>query len=264
MAVWELLSSVSAFGDYRGRGATVKERPILFQGAMVNALLEERKTQTRRIVKPMRGHQSTWLTVEKLSRSPRAKIARTNPENWFGAQFAHPLAGQFAHGVWNEEWSPYCWVKCPYGEPGDRLWSRESLTRPDGDPWLYSADNYPVMVDAANETAMLTWAHHKEQDYCPSIHMPRWASRIRRELTDVGVQRLNEITDEDALAEGVAPHPSGGFHVPGIAHPNEAFPYLSRPTPREMFAALWDCVNGPGAWLKNEWVWVLSLRKVNA
>lgn len=110
------------------------------------------------------------------------------------------------------------WLKV---KNGDHLWVREHLRRPDGDPWLYAADNQPVMVAKATETAMVAWAHHKEQDYCPSIHMPRWASRITLEaLEDARMERLWDISDEDARREG-----------------------MESCTPADQFRALWDTLH---------------------
>jgi len=93
---------------------------------------------------------------------------------------------------------------------GDRLWCREHLVLPDVYPWLYAADRQPVMVEAKDETAMLVWAHHKQQDYCPSIHMPRFASRILLECQeDARQEQLQDITEEDAQREGVEKSRSG-------------------------------------------------------
>lgn len=244
----------------------MKERPILFQGAMVRALLDGRKTQTRRLVKPMPGHQSTWLTVEKLSRSPRAMIARTNPENWFGAQFAHPLAGQFAHGVQNEEWSPLCWVKCPYGEPGDRLWVREAW-------WHHKSSAIEQAGFVGGSVCNLDRKgcdFHPNQDFDPakypelwrkrpSIHMPRWASRITLEITDVRVQRLHEISETDSLAEGIRQMRDGSGTFVGREGPGKLVtPWL---TAKEAYFDLWDDINGHGAWRENPWTWAISFRE---
>lgn len=90
---------------------------------------------------------------------------------------------------------------CPYGKPGDRLYIKEGLRR-HGERWFYAADNAPVQVLSKFKSDMLAWAHHKEQDFSTARFMPRWAARIFIELTDVRVERLQEISDADALAEG--------------------------------------------------------------
>jgi hypothetical protein len=152
----------------------MSEKPILFSGDMIRALLDGRKTQTRRMVTPMRGQQSKWLTVDLLNRSPRAEIAYTNPDRRFGAQMEHPRGG------------PLTWIECPYGRPGDQLWVRENgcerpertprMMREGADTWkpyYYDADGY-VGPDAADLKA---WGFKRR----PSIHMPAGlrASRSR-------------------------------------------------------------------------------------
>lgn len=93
------------------------------------------------------------------------------------------------------------WLKV---KAGDVLWCRETLRLPDGEPWVYEADHQAVMVSKEDETAMLVWAHHKDQDYCSSMFMPRWACRIALECEeDARLERLQDITEEDAIAEGV-------------------------------------------------------------
>jgi hypothetical protein len=199
-----------------------REKPILFSAPMVRAILEGRKTQTRRVVK------------------------------------ASPIASGVGWNVW---WSDkmeaqvqdaaFIRLHCPFGVPGDRLWVRETLQRPDGDPWLYTADRQPVMVAWEDETPMLVWAHHKEQDYCPSIHMPRWASRITLEITDVRVQRVQEISEEDARSEGCEPPPLETCGVPGE-------------WAKVNFELLWDHINekrGFG-WAANPWVWCVGFQRV--
>lgn len=95
-------------------------------------------------------------------------------------------------------------AKCPYGRPGDVLWVRETLRRVNG-LWVYAADHSPVVVDKAHQSAMVVWTHHKDRDYCPSIHMPRWAARVLLTVKDVRVERVQDITESDAAAEGVEP-----------------------------------------------------------
>jgi hypothetical protein len=136
-----------------------------------------------------------------------------------------------------------------------RLWVRENMIRPDGDPWLYAADKQPVMVSREDETAMLVWAHHKEQDHCPSIHMRRWASRITLKVTEVRVERVQAISEEDARAEGCdyddMPEPPPGFREE------------DRPTASREFQCLWDSINAKKyPWSLNPWVWCVSFRRV--
>lgn len=133
--------------------------------------------------------------------------------------------------------------------PGDRLWVKENFA------YVGTSDPGFLLYAA-------TWQQDAGRYRCenipdkppkwrPSIHMPRALSRITLTVTGVRSQNLHEITDEDATAEGIIERENGGWHVPGVEHDNQDFPYLSRPTPREMYAALWDTLHGGGAWLSD-------------
>jgi hypothetical protein len=139
---------------------------------------------------------------------------------------------------------------------GDRLWVRETLRRPDGDPWVYEADDQPVMVSKEDETAMLTWVHHKKKDYCPSIHMHRWACRILLEVTeDVKPERLQEITDFEAVREGIKPCEFFEQH---------GFCSLHIGSPRLEFSRLWrDLHWKPGErWENDPTVYRIAFRRI--
>jgi hypothetical protein len=151
---------------------------------------------------------------------------------------------------------------------GDRLWVRESIYAGDSN-YYFAADKHGVGTDRYLTLREIQRPRHGGIKNVNSIHMPRAVSRLILEITATRIERLNDITDEDALAEGVtlkgdvAPG-IAEYHVPGVEHPNKDFPYLSRMTPREMFAALWDVIHGSGAWLKNPEVVVLSFKKENS
>ena len=221
-----------------------RERPILFSSPMVRAILSDAKVQTRRIVKPQPVDYDFGVG------EPRFRPAFTEPDI---------IPGYKATGIEHEP----CYLKKKPFIAGDHLWVREGLHRPDGDPWLYRADDLPVMVDKAEETAMLVWAHHKEQNYCPGIHAPRWASRITLEITGVRIERLNCITESDALAEGIH-----RFKLPN----GNVYGYDPRGTPGKMvmdsatdaYAALWEKINGAGSWKINPFVWVVSFKRIDA
>jgi hypothetical protein len=211
----------------------VKERPILFRPEIVRAILEGRKTVTRRVVEPQPEVDLVELpdTYE--------------PEGWFKPGHS---------GRWSEEGAEgdRIW-RCPYGVPGDRLWVRErwqmghymggdepatsyTLLRPTGSTdrdgrVFYAADGNPNVP---------RWR--------PSIYMPRWASRLTLEVTDVGVERVRDITEADALAEG----------CPGNLFPEE--------TPLAEFRRLWGAINGPRGfgWDANPWVWVVRFKVAEA
>jgi len=200
----------------------MKTKPILFSGAMVRALLAGTKTQTRRL----------------LRTSPHVK---GEPER------AHAGCG----GGWHFTRPGGCeWhVDCPYGVPGDRLWVRESIELHHVDPETERAIVFYV-ADGAPCFAIDTWCWQRAR--LPSIHMPFGVRRITLEVTDVRVERLMDISEDDARAEGVEPD----F---GNAHTCASRDY------RRTFERLWHEINGKRApWESNPWVWVVSFKRVDA
>ena len=211
---------------------TIKERPILFLAPMVRAILEGRKTVTRRPVKATKAHADGFMMLD------HGKGWR--PYNAFG------------DFVSDHEGMEYP-IACPYGKLGDRLWVRETCFINDyreasvpeqerADCEIhYRADGIP---DFEGEEELIRWR--------PSIHMPRWASRILLEVTDVRVERLQDITEEQALAEGIKKHSDGGYHVEDGKHYSDS--------PVESFACLWSSVGGN--WDANPWVWCVSFKRI--
>jgi hypothetical protein len=238
----------------------VKKRPILFGKEMILAILAGRKTQTRRIMKepwrislPMtiRGDwpfQGTWA-------APGIYEAHHNK---YGAVSVKATSNEKMLGIKPAEFE---WV-CPYGQVGDHLRVRESLREGDDGVWVYAADNEPVGCDRVDEGAMLTWAHHKEASHCSSIHMPLWASRITLEVTEVHVERVNDISDEDAMSEGVYEW------YKAVQLPHEGWSYWSPQHgsgAASKFKELWNSINGtrPGcSWADNPWVWAIAFKRV--
>jgi len=223
-----------------------RERPILFSGPMVMAILEGRKTQTRRVVK-----WPEWL--------PPAQY----PDAVHGFSSGLPRCGLFEDG------RPVKSFGCPYGQPGDRLWVRETwfADPPNDGTWSYvqwSGCRDSKLSDIPErhrgpESCIYraTWAGADDAlAWRPSIHMPRWASRLTLELTDVRVQRLKDISEEDAIAEG----------CPGVeCYRNPAFTKLVTDTgvlPQEEFGDVWRSVYGDESWDANPWVWCVSFRRV--
>lgn len=192
---------------------TVKEKGIPFKGEMVRAILEGRKTQTRRAA---RTYESRYSSTGHLIRLGRGRSIETD-----------------------ERAIPYC----PYGSIGDRLWVKETL-REDLGCAVYAADMIPVFTDG--DATEWRWRRR----VLPSIHMPRWASRITLEITDVRVERLQGISEEDAWDEGF-PDPDGA---------NRNYPDRAR----YWFKTLWGSINGPGSWDANSFVWAISFRPVEA
>jgi hypothetical protein len=214
----------------------VKEHPILFSGPMVRAILDGSKTQTRRIVKDAPGDaDSTMRQVAAMT----CIDAEPGTVFWrFG------IPGGITKGF-----------RCPYGQPGGRLWVRESCiisSKNFGDRHFSNATDYEgdwrtiqYLADGFDRDAANDFGFTKAT---PSIHMPRWASRITLEVTDVRVERVQEISKADALAEGMLPNEdpaSGHIH------------------PASQFAQLWDGINAKRApWSANPWVWVIGFRRM--
>lgn len=194
----------------------MNEKPILFSGPMIRAILAGQKTQTRRVVKI------------------KARIEESSDDVWF----------EDMYGDWHRVTE-----LSPYGQPGDRLWVREFMHMDKDGVWLYSADDDFVGCDRADESAMISWAHHKESEHCPSIHMPRWASRITLEITGVRVGRLQDITASDMQSEGIE----------CLYEDNGE---ISEHFTRQSWVTLWDRINAKRGcgWDINPWVWVISFK----
>jgi hypothetical protein len=229
----------------------MKERPILFSGGMVRAILDGSKTQTRRVVK----------------HSGDMEFDPQDPH--YGPYWLAYVAGD----AMGEDAK----VRCPYGTPCDRLWVRETwqAIHVSIDPETGHGDDvhYAAKIPTSDEVGWWGIAYAAtdlQADYCvedrgfpwrPSIYMPRWASRILLEITDVRVQRLQEISDEDARAEGIkelalqADEPGAWW----TAAPDRRF--HSR-TPRGAFLRLWRKIHGDGSWDANPWVWAITFRRL--
>ena len=220
------------------------EMPILFNGTMVRAILSGAKTITRRPVVPMAGRQRQWLTPAMLTQSPRLTMCRLSDADGgdLGAQMEHPKGG------------PLGWVRCPLGAPGDRLWVRENayIAPPNfGDRDLDTcrdAEGRGRMAGyaASMDSESVETAHSYGVKCTPSIHMPRWASRLSLDVVSVGVERLQDITEDDARREGIEPV-NGGWGLAGES--------WSCGSARGAFQTLWDLIGGDGAWRENPWVW---------
>jgi len=187
----------------------MKEHPILFNSEMVRAILDGRKTQTRRLVKP----QPWWVA---------------DPSVPFSTPDADPK------GI----------IKSPFGTVGDRLWVRETWGQVSFGKPHHSLDCF-YRADG-DSSRVLKWH--------PSIHMPRWASRINLEITAVRVERVQDITEEDAIKEGV----NGGCLNCGVKAPCGCS--MPRPDFRDGFAFLWQSIYDN--WDTNPWVWVYTFRRV--
>ncbi|EPN2803999.1 hypothetical protein ACTWOG_001664 [Serratia marcescens] len=228
----------------------MKERPVIFNSEMVRAILSGRKTQTRRVMKDQPEPSKTragdfWFPSKKLE--SMVHVSDFTPGN-------SPIAD--CHLFFQE----HC---CPFGQVGDRLWVRETfavLGNEDGCPidWdgnlikgdekhaarIYKAScwqepgNYGLWSIPDRDTQY-------EGAWRPSIHMPRWASRITLEITAVRVERLNDISDGDAIREGCS-----------------AADMRSGDCVADVFARLWSSIYGADSWRANPWVWVIEFKHV--
>ena len=216
---------------------TTKERPIIFRGDMVRAILDGRKTQTRRVVKAARDRNGSGCELAPCEIA--GEVNGADPDYSF----------------------------CPYGQPGDRLWVRESFCEAlsnyeeerEQTTVYYRADGQEVVVDDGDGYAETNKDGTLKSPWKPSIHMPRWASRITLEITDIRVERLQDISEDDADSECF------GGDIPGNIFPDlfpgnfDAWGHLSIP---ECFGRVWDAINGQGSWSANPWVWVLEFKRL--
>jgi hypothetical protein len=200
--------------------AVGKDIGLLFKPDMIRALLrdESPKTQTRRIISPQPALENgswIWRREDKAS---------------------SPLVD-----------SPLMLSKAPY-RLGDRIYAKESLYLEDDYCWHYATDKALVEVERQHGGAMLCWMHHKEGDKSSALFMPKWAARIWREVTEVRVQRLNDISEEDAIAEGI-----DFVSIGAIANQSKKYRnYLSSDSqpkyqffdPLDSFRSLWNSING--------------------
>jgi hypothetical protein len=218
------------------KGDEVKQRPILFQGDMVRALLDGNKTQTRRLAK-------TEITMGLPSIS--------GPRGGNGYSRVYLLDKEHDRRDVS--------LICPYGQPGDQLWVRESH-------WYFKDDHDPVTGYFPPKLTLDDFEYRADGEsdrhgWYPSIHMPRIGSRITLEITSVRVERLGEISEADAMAEGI--------DLEALAESQDRYNMVAdhnmtgRPTAIMAYRALWESINGPGSWDANPWVWVVSFRAIN-
>jgi len=243
----------------------MKERPILFSAPMVRALLAGTKTQTRRIVKPQ---------PVKSSGTHRGYPLALMANDW---AWPHPRTSG-ATTISNRPNGPLGWeIHCPYGQPGDRLWVKESwrtgarlnakspkaIERACHDAGYTHGACCPVRYEA--DGSHTTWGDRDAADFGMwgkhrvSIHMPRWASRLTLEITGVRVERLQDTSEADAIAEGI--QRADDFHE------NEMWKGYQEPgtrwfIPQQAYRDLWKSINGASSWDANPWVWVVEFKRI--
>ena len=209
------------------RITSTKERPIIFSTEMVKAILDLKKTQTRRVIKP----QPTWTDGTYCV---------------WGHTFAMGLGKMLI-----EEMLAYC----PYGQVGDRLWVRETFCEPSNSvPFSHPAYHYSPYLYAADDNKMFIplggnwYQHNNDFKWSPSIFMPRLASRINLEITNIRAERVQDISDKDVQEEGCKyPQWQGSFT-----------------SWKGAYKALWDSINAKRgySWESNPWVWVIEFKVI--
>lgn len=211
----------------------VKQRPILFSTPMVQAILEGRKTQTRRVIKNI-SEEATFFGIEENPELVSIDIEQEEPE-------IHN--GTFA--LFEENSS-----KFPYGNIGDILWVRETWNNYNEN--FYGFPDKEIYLYKANGTdRTCTWK--------PSIFMPKDACRIFLEIENIKVERLQEISEEDARAEGIEREWDGiATWYKDYLKPNEMIKRYAK----ESFESLWKFINGKQSWEENQWIWVIEFKKI--
>lgn len=228
------------------------ERPIIFQGAMVRALLAGTKTQTRRPIVSRRKAAPCFVIYDREGMGPWPYYSEDGERGFYFDRAGYDVQET---------------IPCPYGQPGDRLWVRETFYcdhcfYPDGTPdsgqWReVDGKRVPIPLDEKRDDMLESMYYRADGEpefeapegpipWRPGIHMPRWVSRILLEVTEVHVEPLQEISVADCIAEGI---PLGGPENPdGIE--------------RKEYRALWESINGAGSWDENPWVWVVQFRRI--
>lgn len=218
----------------------VSEKPILFSGAMVRAILDGRKTQTRRAVKPQPTTKHICSNGETYDEAPYwTWRPRNNKGKCLGAE--------------ESTLKTVLLNLCPYGKPGDRLWVRETF--------LYRAQRKGIVYRSDYDSTEAAGIGALYGGWKPSIFMPHWASRLTLEIVSVRVERLQQIRAKDIIAEGAVIRP---HHVEGLGKcPVSAFDGVCYPDLRTVWIKGWDSINGKTyPWKSSPWVWVVSFRKL--
>lgn len=247
--------------------------PILFSTEMVQALNEGRKTQTRRVVKPRYSNTDLVMQDDKhgkrlveLQNDVPAPVRKQNEDGTFST----------THHI-----KAFAEVKCPYGQPGDVLWVRETWSETvnvnSQNEWPnrphivtdyrdYPENNVPWSAYIYRADGEWNWTDddgfHTENSYWkPSIHMPKAAARLFLKITDVRVERLQDISEADAVAEGCTEYGPFGEYRGAPRKVSSGMKNGAYDTPVEAYKSIWKSINGAESWVANPWVWVVTFER---
>lgn len=221
----------------------MKERPIIFSGPMVRAILEGRKTQTRRVVTEEWNH---GLVASKDYPYKKRKFKRRDGRDDF-VTFSDPHSQMFGEPIWFYSWGNARWLRCPYGAPGDRLWVRETWAGQHNRPLHEGRLFYRADGEVYGRQEALSYVEREKRWRSPLL-LPRWASRLTLEVKSIRVERVQEISEAGAKAEGVkAGKTTDGGRCYALG-----------------FSDLWDSINEKRGypWSSNPWVWVVEFEKL--
>lgn len=233
----------------------MKERPILFSGPMVRAILDGTKTQTRRVVKP----QPFW---SHYLQPMWGKSPGRNPVEFGEKWLWREVGPDYPDGESDDR-------RCKFGVPGDRLWVKETFA-PRDEQAMNEKDKEHIFYRADYETK-----YESDGLWKPSIYMPRWASRITLEITGIRVERLQDISEADSNAEGLETVSAGNFgawknYRFKTSHPrrgtvltDEEHRLVGYQCPVRSYRSLWEHINGLDSWATNPWVWVIEFRRID-
>lgn len=239
----------------------MKERPVIFNGEMVRAILDGRKTQTRRVMKVQPSDHFSPINMG-LELDYSARWYTPSIEDKDG--YLQPAKKQ-VFGVASEDEG----YSCPFGQVGDRLWVREAYQGP-----LFNFDQMETYLEDTSKFERPEFCEYRadggrtpeyydaddnlRHGWKPSIHMPRWASRITLEINAVRVERLNSIGDVEAMREGIQNLTTcshADFGIPGAVNAQH---------PVRAFQLLWESIYGVDGWEANPWVWVIEFKRAEA
>ena len=238
----------------------IKERGIIFNGEMVRAILSGSKTQMRRVIK------SPATTLQ--NNGTNCIVYREAGDPWY-KDYVFSMRGH--SGVWNDYTLPQFLALCPFGQVGDRLWVRETFRvhsrATDVATIAYKASERQSWTQqVARVPIELCTKQVSPEAWTPSIHMPRWASRITLEITDIRVERLNDISEADAINEGLIKEAydwrSSEFPMANVAYRTYLESERRYSSPKQCYQSLWESIYGQDSWQSNPFVWVVEFKRV--